>query len=98
MLSFTFMNEYSPLLADHLAGTAALAALRSDHDLWQRALTFGIMTPGAVERTTLEKNGSPNTGPVMYGKTLYIEDYSLLHATRPPSTNALFEWWQPIPA
>ena len=35
--------------------------------------SLGVMTPDASERTSLEKNGSPYTASVVYGKLLDIE-------------------------
>ena len=44
------------------------------HQLRTCILTLGVMTPGTGERTSLEKNGAPNTGPVVQGEPHDVEN------------------------
>jgi hypothetical protein len=47
-----------------------------EKDICFSLLRFGIMTPIALERTTLEKNRCPDAGAVIDGILLYVKNDS----------------------
>ena len=64
------------VLAYRRAGAAANTFLRGEQEFLFVGLRFGIMTPLAAQRTTLEKNSSSDPGAVMHTKPL---DFRYFH-------------------
>jgi hypothetical protein len=53
------------------------------NNLALQALTLGVVTPQARERTALEKHSGSDARTVVYAKFLYIKNHSLSHFKNP---------------
>ena len=51
--------------------------LSVERDFRMKVDRLRIVTPEALEGTSFEENGCPNTGTVLNGEVLYIEDEPL---------------------
>ena len=59
------------------------AAVGALGDLCFKALSLGVVTPGAAQRTALEKYGHADSRTVIGRKLLYGKDFSVYHFLTP---------------
>jgi hypothetical protein len=75
-VSFGFGNAVASARADRGAGSASDALGRLIFDFRGGGQTFRIVAPLAAERAALEEDGRTDTGTVVDGEFLYVENAS----------------------
>lgn len=92
---FTTIKGDGTLRASFNAFQTADTARLTGHQLRFYGLTLRVVAPGAAQRTALEKHGSTDSGTVINGKALNIEENSCVHIsilTRPPFPGLKITW------